>query len=74
MSSTITLRVSESEKEFFSNMARFYNKGVSEIIREKAIEALEDEYDLQCYNEAMEKHRKNPVTFTHEEVKRELGL
>jgi hypothetical protein len=34
----------------------------------------EDEEDLRAYEEAMEELRKNPVTYTHEEVKKMLGI
>jgi hypothetical protein len=34
----------------------------------------EDEKDLRAYEEAMEEFRKNPVTYTHEEVKKMLGI
>ena len=34
----------------------------------------EDEEDLRAYEEAMEEFRKNPVTYTHEEVKKMLGI
>ena len=74
MSSTITLRVSEEEREFFSHMARFLNKSVSGMIIEKAVEALEDAYDLECYNKAMEEYRKNPVSIPLAEVMRRHGL
>ena len=34
----------------------------------------EDEEDLRAYEEAMEEFRKNPVTYTHKEVKIMLGI
>lgn len=34
----------------------------------------EDEEDLRAYEEAMEEFRRNPVTYTHEEVKKMLGI
>lgn len=37
-------------------------------------ERLEDERDLEAYNEAMAEHRKNPVTYTFDEVLEELGI
>ena len=38
------------------------------------MERIEDEYDLECYKKAMEEYRKNPKTYTMDEVKEELGL
>ena len=71
---TITFRVSEEERNFFEAMAKFNNKSLSELVREKALEALEDEYDLQSYKQAMKEYRKNPVSYSIDEVREELGL
>ena len=35
---------------------------------------LEDELDLIAYEKAMAEYRANPVTYTMEEMKKELGL
>lgn len=35
-------------------------------------ERIEDEYDLKAYEEAMAEFKKNPVTYSHEEVWSEL--
>jgi len=35
---------------------------------------MEDELDRQAYEEAMKAFRANPVTYTLEEVEKELGL
>ena len=34
----------------------------------------EEEYDLKCYEKALDEHKKNPKTYTLEEVKKELNL
>ncbi len=44
---TITIRVSEEEKEWLSYMAEFYGISLSELIKTYSMEELEDEYDLQ---------------------------
>ena len=38
------------------------------------IEKIEDEYDLECYKKAMEEYKKNPKTYTHEEVKEMMKI
>ena len=42
---TITLKVSEADKRFIKAMAKFEVVSLSELIRTKTLEALEDEYD-----------------------------
>ena len=54
--------------------AKINNISLSDLIRNAVLEKIEDEYDLECYNKAIEEYRKNPKTYTMEEVKKELGL
>ncbi|NQL65818.1 antitoxin [Streptococcus suis] len=44
---TITLKVSEADKNFMKAMAKFEGISLSELIRTKTLEALEDEYDAR---------------------------
>ena len=74
MSSTITFRVSEDEKDFFEAMAKFNQMSISEMIREKALEALEDQYDLQSYKKAMKQHRIKDESISLAEMRKELDL
>ena len=47
---------------------------VSELVRQSVMERIEDEYDLKAYQKAMETFRKDPTTYSLDEVERELGL
>ena len=47
---------------------------VSELVRQSVMERIEDEYDLKAYQKAMENFRKDPTTYSLDEVERELGL
>ncbi|MBO1307891.1 antitoxin [Enterococcus sp. 669A] len=44
---TISVRVSDSEKEWLQYMADFYGVTLSELIKKYSMEQLEDEYDRQ---------------------------
>lgn len=44
---TITVRVSDSEKEWLQYMAEFYDLSLSDLIKKYSIEDLETEYDRQ---------------------------
>lgn len=70
----ISLRVSEKESEIIRDFAKLYGESVSEFIRRVVMERIEDEYDLKCYEEAKAEFEKNPVTYTTEEVAKELGI
>lgn len=47
---------------------------VSELVRESVFDRIEDEFDLQAYTAAMAEFRADPVTYSLDEVERELGL
>lgn len=71
---TISLRLSEEDTELIKRCAEMKRQTVSEFIRQAVMEQIEDEYDLRAYEKAMEEYRKNPVTYTLDEVEKELGL
>ena len=74
----ISLKVSEQEKSFMQAMATFEGKTLSELIRNKVIEALEDEYDTRVADIAIAEHEeyvaKGGKTRTYREFVEELGL
>ena len=49
----ISVRLSDEESELFKKYAKLDNLTVSELIRRTIMERIEDEYDLEVYNEAM---------------------
>ena len=71
---TISVRLSDKETELIKVYAKMNNISLSDLVREAVMEKIEDEYDLECYNKAVEEFNKNPKTYTMEEVKEELGL
>ena len=70
----ISLRLSEQENSLFREYAKLHDMSLSDLIRESVMEKIEDEYDLKVYEEAIAEFRENPVTYTHEEVKKMLEL
>lgn len=70
----ISLRLSDEDTKLIRSYAKLKKKSVSEVMRTAIIEQIETEYDLQVYEKAMEEHRKNPVTYTLDEVEKELEL
>ena len=70
----ISLRFSEEDTKLIKDYARFKNISVSDLIRQAVIEKIEDEIDLEAYNKAVAAFKKNPRTYTLDEVERELEL
>ena len=70
--SMITLRVSEEEKEVLQRYADFTGVSLSEFIKTRVIESIEDEYDLKMIEE-YEKNRKKEF-YSLDEVKKLFGI
>ena len=70
----VSVRLSEKEDILIRNYARLNNISVSELFRRAVLEKIEDEIDLKAYEKAMAGYKKNPVTYTLDEVAKELGL
>lgn len=71
---TISVRLSEEDTKLIKAYAEMNNTTISDLIRNAIIEKIEDEYDLKCYEKAIEEYKKNPVTYTHEQVAQLLEL
>ncbi len=72
--SAVTIRLSDKEKEFLKNYAEMNKKSLSELIRETVFESIEDKYDLEILNKAIEEYKKDPVLYTSDEVWEMLGI
>lgn len=71
---TISLRLSEADALLFKKYAELNGITLSELVRRSVLERIEDEYDLNAYEEAMAEFKANPVTCSLDEVEKELGL
>ena len=71
---TISLRLNEADSILFKKYAELHGISVSELLRRSVIEHIEEEYDLQAYKDAIVEYRENPITYTLDEVEKELGL
>lgn len=74
----ITLKVSEQDKLFMQAMAKFEGVSLSELIRTKTLEALEDEYDVRVADIAWAEYQADlsngiePITL--KQMAEELGI
>lgn len=70
----ISLRLNEEDAILFKKYAEINGITVSELVRQSVIERIENEYDLKAYQKAIQEYKKNPVTYSLDEVEREIGL
>lgn len=71
---TISISLNEEDAKLIKAYAEMNNTTLSDLIRNAIIEKIEDEYDLKCYEKAIEEYKKNPVTYTHEQAAQLLEL
>ncbi len=71
---TISLRLNDADMEIIKAYAEMNGISVSELFRRSVLERIEDEFDLQTYNKAIEEYKQNPVSYPLEDVIKELNL
>ena len=70
----IGLRLKPEEEELIRAYVEVHGMNISEFARKSMLEKIEDEYNLNLYNEAMEEYKTNPKTYTLDEIEKELDL
>lgn len=70
---TISLRLNDTDTKLIKAYAEMNGISVSELLRRSVLEKIEDEYDIKAYQSAMKEYQNNPVSYSLEEVERELN-
>jgi len=74
MQTTISLRATEGQKELIAEYAKMQGVSTSSFILDTVLNEIEDELDIRDMEQAMGEFKKNPKTYTLDEVKENLGL
>ena len=64
----ISIRMNDTAEKELKEIARFEGVSVSEYVRQIINEKLEELYDIKIGYQALESFKKNPVTYSMEEV------
>ncbi len=70
----ISIRMTDEEKELGTAFAKLNGQSLSEAIKRAYFEKIEEEYDIALADAALREYEKDKKTYTHEEVKKILGL
>ena len=70
----ISLSLNEAEAALVQNYAEHYGISVADFLRQSVMQWIEDEEDRKACQEAMAEYRANPVTYSHAEAGKMLGL
>ena len=71
---TVSLELPEEDVALFRKHADIHNMSLSEFIRNTVFERIEDEYDLNVYEEASEEFKKDSTTYTVQEMKERFKI
>ena len=72
---TFEINLNDEDTATLQRYMKDRNMTVSEVARQAILEMIfEDDDALAAYNEAMEEYRKDPTTYTHEELWAKLGI
>lgn len=70
----LSVRFNERDEQLVKNYAALNNISLSDFIRNTVIEKIEDEYDLAAYDKAIAEFKKDPVSYSLEELKSIMEL
>ena len=69
---TFSIRLTEDERRLADSYAKLHSLSVGDAFKRALFEKIEDEYDIAVAKEREEAYQKDPVTYSHEEVWKEL--
>lgn len=72
--SVISVRLNSEEERLFDKYATFHGKSLSVMFKESLLEKIEEEFDMKLLEEAKIYNKTHPKKYSHEEMKKELGL
>ena len=69
-----SIRFSPEEQMLIEQYASIRGWTVTDVVRKATIEMIEDELDIEICRKALKNYEKDPKTYSHEDIKKELGL
>ena len=69
---TITVRLNEEETKAYEEFAKLNNMPLSTLLKKSLEEKMENELDMQAIKEY--ENEDSPEIYTHEDLKKSLGL
>jgi predicted DNA-binding protein len=69
-----SIRFSPEEQMLIEQYASLHSSTISDVIRKATMEMIEDELDIEICRTALKNYENNSKTYSHDDIKRELGL
>ena len=71
---SISIRLNKVDTDLIKSYASTRGMTLSELVRKIVMDHIEEEFGLKEYEKAYAEYRKNPVTYTLDEVVKDLDL
>lgn len=71
---TMSLRYSKEDDKLFRDYAKLKGISINEMFKQAMFDKIESEVDLQMYEIALKEFEENPIVYSHDDVKAELGF
>lgn len=71
---SFSIRLSDEEKRLAESYAKIHGFSLGEAFKKALFEKIEDEYDIALGDLSYEEYLKDPVSYSMDEVKKELDL
>ena len=72
--SVTSVRLTDEESNLVKSYCAIHGISLSDALKRALIEKIEDEFDLREYEAAKKRFDDNPVSYSLDEVRKELGL
>ena len=69
-----SVRLTEEESGLIRSYCAIHGISMSDALKRALIEHIEDEFDLAEFESAKKRYEEKPVSYSLEEVRKELGL
>ena len=67
-----SIRLNPEERLLAESYAKLHSLSLGEAFKKALFREIEEEYDIALANEAVAEYKANPVTYSHEDVWKEL--
>ena len=67
-----SIRLTEDERMLAESYAKIHSYSLSEAFKRALFEKIEDEYDIALADASLKEYEKNPITYSLDELSKEL--
>lgn len=71
---TFSIRLTDEEKALALSYAKLHSVSVGEAFKRALFNEIEEEYDIRVADEAYQEYLEDPVSYSHDEARKLLGL